>query len=82
MLCKNTPTGYIYEEAKMFKGVFVARSDCLHPDAEFIDKKLINFCRKRNMKINTWTVNNPYARNWLIEIGIDGIITDNPMLSD
>ncbi len=80
LLCKNVPTGYIYEHAKHFKGVFIAKPDCLHPDAEFIDKKLIEFCHKRKMRINTWTVNNVYARDWLIEKGIAGIITDNPKL--
>lgn len=78
--CKNVPIGYIYEESTSFKGVFIARPDCLHPDAEFIDDKLIKFCRKRKMRINTWTVNNSYAKGWLIKKGIDGIITDNPRL--
>jgi len=80
-ISKYIPTGFIYEHAKHFNGVFVARPDCLHPDAEFIDDKLINFCRKRNMRINTWTINNIYARDWLIKKGISGIITDNPAIA-
>ena len=78
--CKKTPTGFIYEYKKHFIGVFIARPDCLHPDAEFINDDLINFCRSRNMKINTWTVNNPFARDWLTNKEIDGIITDNPLI--
>lgn len=80
-ISKDIPTGFIYEHARHFKGVFIARPDCLHPDAEFIDDKLIKFCRKRNMRINTWTVNNVYAGEWLIEKGISGIITDNPSIT-
>ena len=80
LYCKNVPTGYIYEHAKHFKGVFIAKPDCLHPAAEFIDDELIEFCRKHKMHINTWTVNNVYARNWLIEKRVTGIITDNPKL--
>lgn len=79
---KNTPTGYIYEYAKHFIGVLLARPDCLHPDAEFIDDRLIKFCKKRRMSINVWTVNNPYARDWLIDKGINGIITDNPNIAN
>lgn len=77
---KNIPTGYIYEHAKHFKGAFLARPDCLHPDAEFIDDKLLQFCQKRKMSINAWTVNNLPARNWLREKGVHGIITDNPII--
>lgn len=80
-ISKDIPTGFIYEHAKHLKGVIVARPDCLHPDAEFIDDKLINFCKKRNMRINTWTVNNIHTRDWLIKKGISGIITDNPAIA-
>lgn len=80
-LVKGIPTGFIYEYANYFYGVFIARPDCLNPDVEFIDKKLIKFCEKRGMRINTWTVNNPYARDWLLERKIAGIITDNPNIA-
>lgn len=79
---KTVPTGYIYEYAKYFIGVFLARPDCLHPDAEFIDDNLVKFCRKRNIRINTWTVNNIYAKDWLVGKGINGIITDNPKIAN
>lgn len=77
---KNVPTGYIYEFARHFKGVFLARPDCLHPDAEFVDQKLIQFCKKRKIRINAWTVNNRYAKEWLMSKGVQGIITDNPQI--
>jgi len=82
MKFKRIPTAFIYEHAKHFKGVFISRADCLHPDAEFVDDRLISFCDKRNMSINVWTVNNPYSRDWLIEKGINGIITDNPNITN
>jgi len=81
LISKSIPTGFIYRNAKNFIGVFIARPDCLHPEAELITDKLIKFCRKRNMRINTWTVNNVYTRDWLISKNIDGIITDFPSLA-
>ena len=81
LISKSIPTGFIYYRAENFKGVFVARPDCLHPNAGFIDDKLISFCKKRNICINTWTVNDVYTRDWLIQKGIDGIITDRPSLA-
>jgi glycerophosphoryl diester phosphodiesterase len=79
---KDVPTGYIYEYAKHFSGVFIARPDCLHPDAEFVDDDLLKFCQKRKMTINTWTVNNRDAAEWLINKGVQGIITDNPQITN
>ena len=80
-ISRSIPTGFIYYKAKDFKGVFIARPNCLHPMVEFINDDLIQFCRKRNIRINTWTVNNLYAKRWLTEKGIDGIITDHPALT-
>jgi len=79
-ISKSVPTGFIYEHTKHLKGVFIARPDALHPKVEFVTDKLIKFCKRRNMRINTWTVNNVYAREWLNTKNIDGIITDNPTL--
>ena len=82
LISKSIPTGFIYEHVKHFKGVFIARPDALHPKVEFVTDKLIKFCKRRNMRINTWTVNNVYARDWLNSKNIDGIITDNPTLAE
>ena len=81
LISKSIPTGFIYYQANNFKGVFVARPDCLHPNVEFVTDKLIKFCQRRKLRINAWTVNNIYAINWLTDKNIDGIITDNPMLA-
>ncbi len=81
LISRSILTGFIYEHAKHFKGVFIAQPDYLHPKVEFVTNKLIKFCKKRNMRINTWTVNNIYARDWLISKNIDGIITDNAQLA-
>ena len=82
LILQSIPTGFIYEHTKHFKGVFIARPDALHPKVEFVTDKLIKFCKRRNMRTNIWTVNNVYARDWLISKNIDGIITDNPALSE
>jgi len=80
-ISKSIPTGYIYSKEKNFLGVFIAQPDCLHTEAELITDKLIKFCRKRDLRINAWTVNNVNSRDWLISKNIDGIITDFPSLA-
>jgi glycerophosphoryl diester phosphodiesterase len=79
---KSIPTGFIYNNVKNFIGVFIAKPDCLHPEVELITDKVLKFCRKKNMRINTWVVNDVYSRDWLIDKKIDGIITDNPRLAE
>jgi glycerophosphoryl diester phosphodiesterase len=43
-----------------------------------IDKKAVDSCHTRHLKIIPWTVNDTAAMRQLITIGVDGIITDYP----
>ena len=43
-------------------------------------KKLVAFCHAHNLKVHVWTINDADTMNKLIEIGVDGIITDKPRL--
>lgn len=43
-----------------------------------VNKKLVESCRKRNMKLVPWTVNDVKSMRRLIRLGVDGIITDYP----
>ena len=58
--------------------------DALHPSADLLDTGLIKACKKRRIKINTWTVNNRKALNHCLKLEIDGIITDldKPLLNN
>jgi glycerophosphoryl diester phosphodiesterase len=50
------------------------------PAFEIVDEKLIKKCRKQNMKIIPWTVNDKLKIRELQAMGVDGIITDYPDL--
>lgn len=43
-----------------------------------VDKGLVDFCHSRNIKVIPWTVNDPKEIQHLIDLGVDGIITDYP----
>ena len=58
--------------------VNIVHPDFIHPEAHLINKRLILFYKKRGLKINAWTVNNIPSKKWLLENGIDGIISDFP----
>lgn len=50
------------------------------PAHEIVDERLIKKCRKENMKIIPWTVNDKTRIQELRTMGVDGIITDYPDL--
>ncbi len=45
---------------------------------ELVNEKLVEKCHKRNIKIIPWTINDETEMKRLIELGIDGLITDYP----
>lgn len=48
------------------------------PDYNLIEQSDINYCKEHGIKLIPWTVNNTEDMQSLIEMGIDGIITDYP----
>ncbi len=54
---------------------FVDEFSCYYP---FTTKRLIKKVHDLGKKINVWTVNDSIAINRLINLGVDGIITDYP----
>lgn len=48
------------------------------PHYKLVDKKLVEYCKKLNMKLIPWTVNETEEMMELISLGVDGIITDYP----
>lgn len=73
---KSILIGYIIKERFMLPLVHVSRADFIHPRSDLVTKRLLCFARKKGMRINVWTINTKPAIDWLIEQGVDGIITD------
>ena len=44
---------------------------------KLISKRLLDFCKKNEIKIHIWTVNKSEVMKDLIGMGVDGIMTDN-----
>jgi len=49
----------------------------IHPRQHLVNQELINHAHKNNIKVNIWTVNSKVAMKKFIQMGVDGIITDN-----
>ena len=50
------------------------------PFHKLVNRELVNYCREQKMKLIPWTVNSVNEMVELIQIGVDGIITDYPNL--
>ena len=71
-----------YKAAFFFNITTIVRitSDCPLIDYKLLDKKNIMFIKENGFKVYPWTVNDMDKFNSLIEMGVDGIITDFPNL--
>lgn len=69
-------TGFLYNNLDYFFMINVVHPDCLHPAAELVSEGLVKFAKHRGLAINVWTVNTKPAIDWLIDLKVDGIITD------
>lgn len=52
------------------------------PDYKLVDARLISRCHRQHVKVIPWTVDERAEIEKLIQIGVDGVITDYPDLFD
>ena len=52
----------------------------LHPEHHLLDESHLSWAREHGCRINTWTVDEPEEMQRLLDLGVDGIITDRPDL--
>mgnify|MGYP005711384437 FL=1 len=43
-----------------------------------LSEKFLNKCKSLNLKVHIWTINDEKNMQRLIDLGVDGIMTDNP----
>jgi len=53
--------------------------DVIHPNALAVTERAVKIARKLGLKINVWTVNDKRTIYKLLDLGVDGIITDKPL---
>ena len=85
-LDKEVPTAYIWSNQLVPKilrkpwFINLVHPDMLNPEAHLVTENLVSYARLKGIRLNAWTVNNYPAITWLLNIGVDGIISDYPHL--
>lgn len=78
----NAKIGLLYGEALVDPWVYAnyLRADAIHPHyrATLYGPGLIEGCKKNNVAINTWTVDDPDAIYRLAQAGVEAVITNKP----
>lgn len=49
-------------------------------EVDVLSSRFIRAAHRHNIQVHAWTIDDPDTMAWLIEMGIDGIITDRPDL--
>ena len=75
-LIPHVKTGFLFENMNMLKWMNFCHPDCIHPRADFLKKELVSICKKKNVFINTWTVNSESSIDFCKKLRVSGIITD------
>lgn len=55
------------------------RYDALHPNHTLVDESVMRQARQQRKKVAVWTVNDPERKRELTQLGVDVIITDDPV---
>jgi glycerophosphoryl diester phosphodiesterase len=55
------------------------RHEALHPEHTLVDAEAIRRARQQRKKMVVWTVNDAERKRELAQLGVDAIITDDPV---
>jgi glycerophosphoryl diester phosphodiesterase len=73
------PIGYLYAPDYDYSTAMEGFShEARHPLFTMIDAAYMDWAKKNNFRVNTWTVNEPEQAKLLAQLGVDAIITDKP----
>ena len=55
--------------------------DIYSPYKDQVDSSVVEYCKKMNLKLNVWTVNDPVEMKKLLDMHINSLVTDYPDLA-
>lgn len=82
-LAPHIPTGILYvgRPVDPLYDARLARARALHPNWACVTAEDVGAAHGAGLTLNTWRVNDPAAVVRLAAMGVDGIITDDPVMA-
>ncbi len=77
-LPRSVPVAHLRERRLMQLAHTFIRAEADHPDHTLVDDRMMGWARRRGLRVNVWTVDDPAEARRLIDIGVNGIITNRP----
>lgn len=53
----------------------------LHPHHAFVTAEAVTTCHGAGLGVTTWTCDDPERIRWLADLGVDGVVTNDPALA-
>jgi len=75
---QSIKTGYLLQDTKLMFLRSFTRADHIHPRADLFNNDFNEFAKRNKLGINVWTVNTQPGKEYFINEGVEGIITDRP----
>ena len=60
--------------------MLLTEPNALHPGKRLVTREYMAWAREKGYRVNVWTVDEPAEMKRLINLGVDGIITNRPDL--
>ncbi len=77
-LAPALPVGYIFGWREFSTEVFSGKVELLSAHYSLVDAAFLERARAAGKKVHVWTVNDQWLMRRMIEMGVDGIITNYP----
>ena len=75
-----TPVALLWYQPWRNYGHLAVSAQADHPYAPMVNEAYMAWAKKRGLKVNVWTVDDPQRARQLVALGVDGIITNKPQL--
>ena len=50
-------------------------------DLTVVDERFVAAAHRRDLAVHVWTIDDPATMHWLLDLGVDGIVTDRPSVA-
>lgn len=77
-LTKRTPVALIRYRGLQNYGYLIASGEADHPHYSLVNEKYMAWAKKRGYRVNVWTVDDPDEAHRLLNLGVNGIVTNKP----